>query len=125
MKREIHAIPAAPISENSLCEALDLDGYIVVTQALDERWLVRLRLAFENAPVQSSGTQHVEILEDTPELDAWLELAHHPALVRRRIMFFRVLIMLRDCMEGIRCPDLVSRVFMRIGRALPASRTEC
>jgi len=81
MKRETHAIPATAISENSLCEALDLDGYIVVTQALDEHWLVRLRLAFENAPVQSSGTQHVEILEETPELDAWLELAHHPAVV--------------------------------------------
>src|SRR5262245_23531356 len=81
MKREIHSIPVKTISKNSLCEALDLDGYIVVTQALDERWIERLRLAFENAPVQSSGTQHVELLEQTPELDAWLALEHHPALV--------------------------------------------
>src|SRR5262249_23722521 len=41
----------------------------------------RLRIAFENAPVQSSGTQHVEIKEDTPELGAWKALEQHAILM--------------------------------------------
>lgn len=48
------------ISYRSLSEALDQDGYCVVPQALDEKWIARLRRGFENAPVQASGTQHVE-----------------------------------------------------------------
>ena len=62
-------------------EALDKNGYCVVPQALDEEWIARLQMAFENAPVQSTGTQHVEVNKDTPELDAWNALEHHAALI--------------------------------------------
>jgi ectoine hydroxylase-related dioxygenase (phytanoyl-CoA dioxygenase family) len=69
------------ISNRPLREALDQDGYCVVPQALDEAWIARLRIAFENAPVQSSGTQHVEINEGTPELAAWKAIEEHAILI--------------------------------------------
>jgi ectoine hydroxylase-related dioxygenase (phytanoyl-CoA dioxygenase family) len=69
-------MPLAPV-----LSALDRDGYVVVRNALDEHWVERLRRAFENAPVQASGTQHVEITEETPEVDAWRALERHPTLV--------------------------------------------
>jgi len=67
--------------DRQFLEALDKNGYCVVPQALDEEWIARLHMAFENAPVQSTGTQHVEVNEDTPELDAWNALEHHAALI--------------------------------------------
>jgi ectoine hydroxylase-related dioxygenase (phytanoyl-CoA dioxygenase family) len=61
--------------------ALDRDGYVVVVDALDEQWITRLRRAFEAAPIQASGTQHVEIGDATPEIESWRALESHPALV--------------------------------------------
>jgi hypothetical protein len=59
-------------------EALDRDGYIVVAGALDPGWVQRLTRAFEHAPAQADGTQHVRLTDDTPELDAWRALERHP-----------------------------------------------
>ena len=61
--------------------ALDRDGYVVVPAALDEQWVSRLRRAFDSAPAQTSGTQHVTIDEATPEVESWRALERHPALV--------------------------------------------
>jgi ectoine hydroxylase-related dioxygenase (phytanoyl-CoA dioxygenase family) len=60
---------------------LDRDGYIVVPQALDAQWLRRLLRAFDNAPLQGDGTQHVRLTDTTPELDAWTALKSHPLIV--------------------------------------------
>jgi ectoine hydroxylase-related dioxygenase (phytanoyl-CoA dioxygenase family) len=65
----------------SQIEALDRDGYVVVADAIDTAWVGRLLRAFENAPAQANGTQHVEVTPATPEHESWLELALHPALV--------------------------------------------
>jgi len=65
----------------SLHSALDRDGFIVVPAALDEAWVARLRRAFESAPVQASGTQHVTINEATPEVESWRALERHPLLI--------------------------------------------
>lgn len=65
----------------SLLSALDREGYVVVPAALDERWVDRLRRAFDSAPVQPSGTQHVDISDETPEIDAWRALEQHPTLL--------------------------------------------
>lgn len=62
-------------------DALDQQGYFVAPQALDQQWVQRLRRAFEDSDEQSSGTQHVEIVETTPELDAWRALETHPLLI--------------------------------------------
>lgn len=59
---------------------LDVAGFVVVPGALDREWLARLARAFDDAPVQTSGTQHVALGEDTPELAAWRELEQHPVL---------------------------------------------
>lgn len=60
---------------------LDRDGYIVVPQALDARWVGRLRRAFDDAPLQGDGTQHVRLTDTTAELDAWAALKSHPLIV--------------------------------------------
>jgi ectoine hydroxylase-related dioxygenase (phytanoyl-CoA dioxygenase family) len=60
--------------------ALDREGYLVVPGALDAAWIHRLRRAFDEAPAQASGTQHVTVGPGTPEHDAWLALHRHPAL---------------------------------------------
>jgi ectoine hydroxylase-related dioxygenase (phytanoyl-CoA dioxygenase family) len=64
-----------------LRSALDRDGYIMVSAALDAICVARLRRAFETAAVQASGTQHVDITDATPEVAAWRALANHPMLV--------------------------------------------
>ena len=61
--------------------ALDRDGYVVVPNALDDLWVARLRRAFDSAPMQESGTQHVALSDDTPEIDAWRALERHPLLL--------------------------------------------
>ena len=62
-------------------EALDGDGFIVVPNLLDEGWRARLLRAFEDAPAQSSGTQHVRLSNATPELAAWNAMATHPLVL--------------------------------------------
>jgi len=52
-------------------QALERDGYVLVPNALDERWIERLRLAFDCAATQSGGTQHIEITDETPEVESW------------------------------------------------------
>ena len=68
------------VSVSPVHEALDREGYVVVPGALDSEWVGRLRLAFEHVPAQSGGTQHVEITDETPELESWRALEHHPVL---------------------------------------------
>jgi ectoine hydroxylase-related dioxygenase (phytanoyl-CoA dioxygenase family) len=60
---------------------LDRDGYVVVPAALDAAWLARLRRAFEYAPAQTSGTQHIEVTAATPEVESWRALGEHPVLL--------------------------------------------
>ena len=62
-------------------EALDRDGFTVVPAVLDEAWRARLLRAFEEAPLQSSGTQHVRLSDATPELTAWDGMATHPLVL--------------------------------------------
>ncbi len=62
-------------------EALDCDGYTVVAGALDAAWLERLRSAFDDAPAQGDGTQHVELADGTPHRSSWLALHEHPVLL--------------------------------------------
>jgi hypothetical protein len=61
-------------------QALDRDGYAVVPGVLDDRWVERLRRGFDHAPAQSGGTQHVEISDETPDVESWRALEHHPVL---------------------------------------------
>ena len=61
-------------------QALERDGYAVVPGVLDGRWVERLRRAFDHAPVQSAGTQHIEITDATPDVEFWRALEHHPVL---------------------------------------------
>ena len=61
--------------------ALDRDGFLVVPGALDAEWVARLARAFEAAPAQADGTQHVVLSEATPERDAWRRLESHPVVV--------------------------------------------
>jgi ectoine hydroxylase-related dioxygenase (phytanoyl-CoA dioxygenase family) len=68
------------VSVSPVHQALDRDGYVVVPGALDSEWVRRLRRAFEHAPVQVGGTQHVEITDETPEAESWRALEHHPVL---------------------------------------------
>jgi ectoine hydroxylase-related dioxygenase (phytanoyl-CoA dioxygenase family) len=58
-------------------EALDVDGYVVVKDAIDARSVERLRRAFDQAPAQDGATQHVELTPETPELVAWEGLRLH------------------------------------------------
>jgi len=69
---------ALPVS--SVNQALERDGYVVVPGALDEGWIERLLRAFEHAPAQTGGTQHIEITDETPEVESWRALEHHPVL---------------------------------------------
>jgi ectoine hydroxylase-related dioxygenase (phytanoyl-CoA dioxygenase family) len=64
-----------------LGHALDKDGFAVASGALDDAEVARLRRAFDVTPKQSSGTQHVAITDATPDVEAWRELEHHPAIV--------------------------------------------
>jgi ectoine hydroxylase-related dioxygenase (phytanoyl-CoA dioxygenase family) len=77
MNRRPHQ-SAPPVSPVYL--SLDRDGYAVVPGALDNRWVERLRRAFDEAPVQSGGTQHIELTDETPEVESWRALEHHPVL---------------------------------------------
>jgi len=74
-RSHLSAVPASPVHQ-----ALDQEGYVVVPGALDSEWVGRLRRAFEHAPVQVGGTQHVEITDETPEAKSWRALEHHPVL---------------------------------------------
>jgi ectoine hydroxylase-related dioxygenase (phytanoyl-CoA dioxygenase family) len=60
---------------------LDREGYIVVRDALDERWVERLRRAFDGATEQERGTQHVELTAETRELASWHALREHPVVL--------------------------------------------
>jgi len=62
-------------------DALDRDGFLVAAGALDAGWLARLARAFESAPPQADGTQHVVLSDATPERDAWRRLESHPVVV--------------------------------------------
>jgi ectoine hydroxylase-related dioxygenase (phytanoyl-CoA dioxygenase family) len=73
-----HHQSAAPMSPVN--QALDRDGYAIVPGVLDERWVECLRRAFDHAPVQSGGTQHIELTDETPEVESWRALEHHPVL---------------------------------------------
>ncbi len=68
---------AAP---DPITQALEQDGYAVIPGVLDNRCVERLRRAFDNAPVQLGGTQHVEITDETPDVESWRALEHHPVL---------------------------------------------
>lgn len=74
---------AAPSSSLDVAqlEALDRDGYVVVPDAITAPTLARLRLAFEDAPAQDHGTQHVTVSDAMREHDTWRALAEHPAAV--------------------------------------------
>jgi ectoine hydroxylase-related dioxygenase (phytanoyl-CoA dioxygenase family) len=80
-----HLIPSLVLNMNAairdILSALDRDGYVVIVDALDEKWVTRLRRAFEALPIQASGTQHVQIVDETPEVESWRALECHAALV--------------------------------------------
>jgi ectoine hydroxylase-related dioxygenase (phytanoyl-CoA dioxygenase family) len=61
--------------------ALDREGFILVEGALDAGWLAQLARAFEAAPAQADGTQHVALSDATPEIEAWRRLENHPTVV--------------------------------------------
>lgn len=61
-------------------QSLESDGYVVVESALDRAWVARLLGAFEDAPPQADGTQHVRVTDTTKEREAWLALASHPLI---------------------------------------------
>lgn len=63
-------------------DALDRDGWFLIERALDDAWVARLRRAFESAPAQSDGTQHVRLDDRTPELGSWRALETHPEILR-------------------------------------------
>jgi len=69
---------ATPV--NPTTQGLERDGYAVIPGVLDYRWVERLRRAFDCAPVQLGGTQHVEITDETPDVESWRALEHHPVL---------------------------------------------
>ena len=60
--------------------ALDRDGYVVMTSALDPAWVEALLLAFQGAE-ERTGTQHVEIGPSTPHREAWEALTEHPLIL--------------------------------------------
>ena len=59
-------------------DSLDRDGWLVIDRAFDP---APLRRAFESAPTQSDGTQHVRLDDATPELAAWRALETHAGIV--------------------------------------------
>jgi ectoine hydroxylase-related dioxygenase (phytanoyl-CoA dioxygenase family) len=75
-----HRTNESAVFVSSVHQALDREGYAVVPAALDSEWVARLRRAFEHAPEQSGGTQHVEITDETPNAESWRTLEHHPLL---------------------------------------------
>ena len=74
-RRDQSATPVNPITQG-----LERDGYAVIPGVLDYRWVERLRRAFDCAPVQLGGTQHVKITDETPDVESWRALEHHPVL---------------------------------------------
>ncbi len=59
---------------------LDQDGYAVVARAIDSAHVDRLRRAFQDAPAQADGTQHVPLFDEA--------LATHPAIASAaRVVF--------------------------------------
>lgn len=61
-------------------DALDRLGYVVLARVLDAAFVARLLRAFDAAPPQASGTQHVAIDASTPEHASWLALRGHDVL---------------------------------------------
>ncbi len=61
--------------------ALDHDGYLVVDRVLDDAWLARLKRAFDAAPAQENGTQHVRVDAEIPEHEAWRALESHAVVL--------------------------------------------
>ena len=59
-------------------EQLDRDGYIVLPALIDVPTIARQCLAFDAAPPQRDGTQHVRLDDATPQREAWSELTKHP-----------------------------------------------
>ncbi len=55
-------------------------GFVVIDGALSEGEVARLRVAFAHG-VSESGTQHVDIDDETPHVDAWRALTQHPAVL--------------------------------------------
>jgi ectoine hydroxylase-related dioxygenase (phytanoyl-CoA dioxygenase family) len=74
-RRDQSAATVSPVTQG-----LERDGYAVIPGVLDDRWVERLRRAFDYAPVQLGGTQHVEITDETPDVESWRALEHHPVL---------------------------------------------
>ena len=64
-----------------MLEALDREGWVVMADALDAAWIERLRRAFDAAPAQVNGTQHVRLAPDMPEPEAWRALETHEAVI--------------------------------------------
>jgi ectoine hydroxylase-related dioxygenase (phytanoyl-CoA dioxygenase family) len=62
-------------------DALDRDGYVVITDAIDGASLTELELAFDEAPTQADGTQHVSLAPDVPGYATWAALKEHPVTV--------------------------------------------
>lgn len=58
-------------------DSLDRDGYFVASAALDSDSVTRLCAAFADDP-PSSGTEHVDIDEKTPNYGVWQALPTHP-----------------------------------------------
>jgi phytanoyl-CoA dioxygenase PhyH len=65
---------------NRVVDSIEAQGFVLLSAALDEGWIEKLRRAFESAPQQRDGTQHVRIDDATPELAAWRALEQHPAV---------------------------------------------
>jgi ectoine hydroxylase-related dioxygenase (phytanoyl-CoA dioxygenase family) len=61
--------------------ALDREGYVVAHGASDGASLAKLRRAFDGAPEQQRGTQHVALTNETPEHATWEALARHPVVL--------------------------------------------
>jgi ectoine hydroxylase-related dioxygenase (phytanoyl-CoA dioxygenase family) len=66
--------------QRELLRALEQDGYIVVPDVLDPMSIERLLLAFESAPPQADGTQHVAVTATTRELATWNALEEFPLI---------------------------------------------
>jgi ectoine hydroxylase-related dioxygenase (phytanoyl-CoA dioxygenase family) len=79
--RSADAARSRVVIATSAFAALDRDGYVVVDRLLETAWVRRLSRAFEAAPPQANGTQHVRVTATTPEYDAWLALTRHPDIL--------------------------------------------
>lgn len=76
----IDAPRAGALSRQQL-DKLDNDGYVVLKDAIDQAHVARLLRAFEGAPQQADGTQHVILGEGSPDLDSWQAIERHPAIL--------------------------------------------